>query len=76
MKRKNVDFNQVYDIRALRIIVPDVKDCYASLGIVHTLWRNIPREFDDYIASPKENGYRSLHTAVIGPEAKTNRNSD
>ncbi len=70
MQRKGVSFDQVYDIRALRIMVPQLKDCYASLGIVHTLWRNIPREFDDYIANPKDNGYRSLHTAVIGPEAK------
>jgi GTP pyrophosphokinase len=61
----------VYDIRAVRILVSEVKDCYATLGMVHGLWRNIPNEFDDYIANPKENGYRSLHTAVIGPEGKT-----
>ena len=70
MQRKGIGFSQVYDIRALRVLVPEVKDCYAALGIVHTLWRNIPHEFDDYIAIPKENGYRSLHTAVIGPEGK------
>jgi len=70
MQRKNLAFDQVYDIRALRIMVPQLKDCYASLGIIHTLWRNITREFDDYIANPKDNGYRSLHTAVIGPNAK------
>ncbi len=70
MRRKGVSFDQVYDIRALRIMVPQLKDCYASLGIVHSLWRNIAREFDDYIANPKDNGYRSLHTAVIGPDAK------
>ncbi len=70
MKRKGIDFSQVYDIRAVRILVPTVRDCYAVLGIVHSLWRNIPHEFDDYIASPKENGYRSLHTAVMGPENK------
>ncbi|MBB3168275.1 GTP diphosphokinase [Simiduia aestuariiviva] len=70
MRRKNIGFSQVYDIRAVRILVPTVRDCYAVLGIVHSLWRNIPNEFDDYIASPKENGYRSLHTAVIGPERK------
>lgn len=70
MKRKGIDFSQVYDIRAVRILVPSVRDCYAVLGIVHSLWRNIPHEFDDYIASPKENGYRSLHTAVLGPESK------
>ncbi|HSG60160.1 MAG TPA: GTP diphosphokinase [Pseudomonadales bacterium] len=70
MQRKNISFSQVYDIRAVRILVPSVQDCYAMLGIVHTLWRNIPNEFDDYIANPKHNGYRSLHTAVIGPHGK------
>ncbi len=70
MQRKGIGFSQVYDIRALRIMVPEVRDCYATLGLVHGLWRNIPNEFDDYIANPKENGYRSLHTAVIGPEGK------
>lgn len=70
MQRKGIGFSQVYDIRAVRILVPTVRDCYAVLGIVHSLWRNIPNEFDDYIASPKENGYRSLHTAVIGPDSK------
>lgn len=70
MQRKNIDFSQVYDMRAVRVLVPDVRDCYAALGIVHGIWRNIPHEFDDYIASPKPNGYRSLHTAVFGPEGK------
>ena len=70
MKRKKIDFSQVYDIRAVRILVPTVADCYTALGIIHSLWRNIPHEFDDYIASPKENGYRSLHTAVFGPSNK------
>ena len=70
MQRKNIDFHQVYDVRAVRMLVPEVRDCYAVLGIVHGLWKNIPHEFDDYIASPKENGYASLHTAVIGPEGK------
>ncbi|MFK7828385.1 MAG: GTP diphosphokinase [Congregibacter sp.] len=70
MQRKGIGFSQVFDIRAIRILVPEVRDCYATLGLVHGLWRNIPNEFDDYIASPKENGYRSLHTAVIGPEGK------
>ena len=70
MSRKNLDFSQIYDIRAVRILVPELKDCYAALGIVHGLWRHIPNEFDDYIANPKENGYRSLHTAVVGPEGK------
>ena len=70
MQRKSIDFNQVYDVRAVRILVPEIRDCYTVLGIVHGLWRNIPHEFDDYIASPKPNGYRSLHTAVFGPEGK------
>tara|TARA_R110000823_G_scaffold4279_1_gene16365 strand:- start:15853 stop:18084 length:2232 start_codon:yes stop_codon:yes gene_type:complete len=70
MQRKGIGFSQVYDIRALRVLVPDAKSCYAALGLVHGLWRNIPNEFDDYIANPKENGYRSLHTAVIGPDGK------
>jgi GTP pyrophosphokinase len=71
MQRKGIGFSQVYDIRAVRILVPQIQDCYTTLGLVHGLWRNIPKEFDDYIANPKENGYRSLHTAVIGPEGKT-----
>ena len=70
MKKKGLEFSQIYDVRALRVLVPEVRDCYTALGIVHTLWRHIPNEFDDYIANPKENGYRSLHTAVIGPEGK------
>ncbi len=70
MRRKNIGFSQVYDVRAVRILVPEIKDCYFALGIIHNLWRSIPNEFDDYIASPKENGYRSLHTAVLGPDAK------
>jgi len=70
MQRKNIEFSQVYDVRAVRILVPEIRDCYTVLGIVHGLWRNIAHEFDDYIASPKPNGYRSLHTAVFGPEGK------
>ena len=70
MQRKGLQFSQIYDVRAVRVLVPEVRDCYTTLGIVHTLWRHIPKEFDDYIANPKENGYRSLHTAVLGPEGK------
>ena len=65
MRAKNLDFEQVYDVRALRIIVDELKDCYTALGIVHHLWQPIHGEFDDYIAHPKSNDYRSLHTAVI-----------
>ncbi len=71
MSRKEVDYSQIYDVRATRIIVNDNKDCYAALGVVHSTWRYIAGEFDDYIANPKSNDYRSLHTAVIGPEGKT-----
>ena len=70
MQKKGIDFSQVYDVRAVRVLVPQVRDCYTALGIVHSLWRHIPNEFDDYIANPKENGYRSLHTAVVGPGGK------
>lgn len=67
MQRKGLSFDQLYDIRAVRVLVNTVADCYATLGIVHSLWPYIPGEFDDYIATPKDNLYRSLHTAVIGP---------
>jgi len=70
MQRKNVGFEEIYDVRAIRIIVNNINECYMALGAVHGLWQHIPKEFDDYIATPKENGYRSLHTAVIGPESK------
>ncbi|MFA7620096.1 MAG: RelA/SpoT family protein, partial [Thiohalomonadaceae bacterium] len=71
MQRKGLGFHQVYDVRAVRILVDSVADCYHVLGVVHTLWRHIPKEFDDYIATPKENNYQSIHTAVVGPEGKT-----
>ena len=65
MQGKSVDFAELYDVRAFRIMVHDVKDCYAALGIVHHVWQPIPKEFDDYIARPKPNGYQSLHTVVM-----------
>lgn len=70
MQRKGVDYHQIYDVHAIRIIVSSVSECYAALGVIHTLWHHIPKEFDDYIANPKNNGYRSLHTAVFGPQGK------
>jgi GTP pyrophosphokinase len=71
MRAKQLDFSELYDVRALRVIVPEVKDCYAALGVVHNLWQPIPKEFDDYISRPKGNLYQSLHTAVLGPGGKT-----
>ncbi len=70
MQRKGVDIDQIFDLRAVRILVDDVPACYSALGVVHGRWRHIPSEFDDYIATPKGNQYQSLHTAVIGPEDK------
>ena len=70
MKRKEVDFGDVYDVRAVRVLVDKESDCYTALGVAHNLWQPIPKEFDDYISRPKGNFYRSLHTAVIGPEDK------
>ncbi len=71
MRRKDRGIEALYDIRAVRLLVNSVGDCYAALGVVHNLWSYIPGEFDDYIANPKDNDYRSLHTAVVGPEGKT-----
>ncbi len=70
MRKKGLSFDELYDVRAVRVLVDDIKDCYLVLGIVHSLWQPIPGQFDDYISRPKGNGYQSLHTAVIGPEDK------
>ncbi|MCY3818833.1 MAG: HD domain-containing protein [Gammaproteobacteria bacterium] len=70
MRRKAVDLSQVYDMEAVRVIVDDVQRCYGALGVVHTAWPHIGSEFDDYVASPKDNGYQSIHTAVMGPEGR------
>jgi len=70
MKRKQLDFSELYDVRAVRILVDDVQSCYAALGLVHDLWPPIASEYDDYIAHPKSNDYRSLHTAVAGPRGQ------
>ncbi len=70
MTRKGVEFDQIFDVTAVRVLARDVAGCYATLGVVHSLWEPISGEFDDYIATPKENGYKALHTAVIGPDGK------
>ena len=70
MRKKRLDYDEVYDVRAVRVLVQDVKDCFHVLGLVHSLWQPIPGQFDDYISRPKGNGYKSLHTAVVGPEGK------
>jgi GTP pyrophosphokinase len=71
MQRKQLAFEQLYDVRAVRIVVASVADCYAALGVVHGRWPMLPGEFDDYIATPKDNQYRSIHTAVVGPEGRS-----
>ncbi|HEY1723919.1 MAG TPA: bifunctional (p)ppGpp synthetase/guanosine-3',5'-bis(diphosphate) 3'-pyrophosphohydrolase [Steroidobacteraceae bacterium] len=71
MQRKQLAFEQLFDVRAVRIVVESIEQCYAALGVVHALWRYLPAEFDDYIATPKDNEYRSIHTAVIGPGGKS-----
>lgn len=71
MQKKDRKFDEIYDVFALRLIVPTIDDCYKSLGVIHTLWKPKPNRFKDYIAVPKPNGYRSLHTSIFGPEGKT-----
>ena len=71
MQKKHLDFEQLYDIRAVRIIADRLQDCYAALGVVHASWKHIPNEFDDYIATPKTNGYQSIHTVTFGKQGKT-----
>src|SRR5204862_2860152 len=70
MERKGAEFGEIYDVYAIRVLVDEVKDCYAALGVVHSLWKPIPGQFDDYIAVPKNNFYQSLHTAVIALDGK------
>jgi|TARA_B110000908_G_C10259745_1_gene458296 GTP pyrophosphokinase len=71
MQQKSLDFEQLFDVRAVRIIVDELQDCYSALGIVHTSWQHLHNEFDDYVATPKPNGYQSIHTVVLGPEGKS-----
>ncbi len=70
MQSKGREFDELYDLRGVRVMVDEVKDCYTALGVIHNLWTPIPKEFDDYISRPKSNDYRSLHTAVIGPDGR------
>lgn len=71
MQKKNLEFSDLYDVRAVRVIAAEIQDCYAALGVLHTLFRPIPSEFDDYVANPKANGYQSIHTVVtVGDENK------
>jgi len=70
MQRKDIDYHQVYDTRGVRVLVDTIPECYTALGVAHSFWRHIPGEFDDYIATPKQNNYQSIHTAVFGPEGK------
>jgi len=70
MQRKGLDFHELFDVRAVRVLVDDIPACYSVLGLVHSLWQPVPGEFDDYITMPKGNNYQSLHTAVVGPEGK------
>lgn len=71
MQQKSLGFEQLFDVRAVRIVVEKLQDCYGALGIVHTSWKHLANEFDDYVATPKANGYQSIHTVVVGPEGKT-----
>lgn len=70
MQKKHLEFSELYDVRAVRVVVEKLQDCYAALGVVHTRWHHIPKEFDDYIANPKPNGYQSIHTVVYGDGGK------
>lgn len=70
MQKKHIEFDELYDVRAIRVVVDRLQDCYAALGVVHTRFKHIPKEFDDYIANPKPNGYQSIHTVVFGPQGK------
>jgi GTP pyrophosphokinase len=71
MQQKSLDFEELFDVRAVRVVVDKLQDCYGALGIVHTSWQHLPNEFDDYVATPKPNGYQSIHTVVLGPEGKS-----
>lgn len=71
MQQKSLDFEQLFDVRAVRVVVEKVQDCYSALGVVHTQWKHLAKEFSDYVATPKPNGYQSIHTVVLGPQGKS-----
>src|SRR5688500_1347227 len=70
MTRKGREFNEIYDLTAMRVLVDSVKDCYGAIGVIHSLWKPLPGRFKDWVAMPKFNGYQALHTTVIGPEGR------
>ena len=70
MVRRNKEFNEIYDLAGLRVVVDGVRDCYGALGVIHSIWKPIPGRFKDYIAMPKFNMYQSLHTTVMSNEGK------
>ena len=71
MDQKSLSFDKLFDVRAIRVVVDELQDCYGALGILHSIWHHVPSEFSDYVANPKPNGYQSIHSIVIGPEGRT-----
>ena len=70
MTKKGREFNEIYDLTAMRVLVDSVKDCYGAIGVIHSLWKPLPGRFKDWVAMPKFNMYQALHTTVIGPEGR------